>query len=147
ALGPVPESTGTHPRRLTVPIVLGLVGALLVAAVVASVVLWGPGAAPQAEPSSATSGSRVVRQRPIAPPNEGRCTRDGRELRCTWVQPDDDAAGWTWRLVADPQKVFGSVDEPKATVTLPDESTAPCISVVAYGESGSTSQPVTMCAS
>lgn len=147
ALGPVPDSTNSKPRRLTVPIVLGLVGVAVLAAVVAGVVVWGPGASVQAEPTAQPTDSRVIRQRPIAPPDEGRCTRDGRKLTCTWTQPNDDAAGWTWRLVANPEKVFGTVDEPTATITLPDETTAPCISVVAYGESGSTSEPVTMCAS
>lgn len=147
-LGPLPDSTGTRPapKPRVGPLIVGAVAALAVLGTVVAVVLWGPDAG--SGPGAGATGSAVplVRQSPLGAPAEASCTRTGRELTCRWTQPGPgQARAWHWRLSAD-ERVQGSVEAPEVTLTLPDESTPPCLSVVAVGETGATSPATTMCA-
>jgi len=146
-LGPLPDSTGTHPvaRPRWGAIVGGLIALVAVVAVVVGIIWWGPGAGGDPEAGPTGSAPPVVRQSALAAPDDASCTRKGTELTCRWTQPGT-ADQWTWRLLAD-DKVQGTVDKPTVTVTLPSSSTPPCLSVEASDRTGSVSSPTTMCAS
>ncbi|MGD7706112.1 serine/threonine-protein kinase [Microlunatus sp. Y2014] len=144
ALGPLPDTDPVRTSRGVVRALVAGLGLLLLIAVIAGVIIFGPqGAGPMTEPP--VSPTRVIRQSEVAAPVAEECTLADGQLTCSWHQPDlVDGTRWKWHWA---EGTPGStIDEPRLTVTVP-EGRAPCIVVVAVHPSGGTSRsPLTMCA-
>lgn len=140
--------TDQAPQRSPWLLVGGVIAAVLVLGVIAGVLIFGPDREPPPGPERPTTGGEtVVAVQPPLAVRDLQCSTSAGQVQCEWVQPEGDqpVSRWNWSWTERPADST-TVGVPALTADLPD-GVQPCIQVVAIGDDGRTSTPVTRCAS
>ncbi|MGJ3508995.1 serine/threonine-protein kinase [Enemella sp. A6] len=135
------------PPRRPLMLVIGSIAAVLVIGVIVGVLLFVDPPPPPQGPEKPTPEQQTAQ--PVQAPGavtDLACESTGGQLSCTWTQPDGDVPvqRWSWSWTERPADAT-TVGDPKLNTEVP-EGLQPCIQVVALGDNGRSSEPVSRCA-